>query len=94
MPNFGSLEPFEGGGNDWPCYVDRLEAFFVANDIAEDKQTSVFISCCGQTTYALLRNLVKPDKPSDKTLEQILLVLGNYYCPKPSAVVQRFRFNS
>lgn len=58
------------------------------------RQANVCISCCGQKTYALLRNLVKPDKPSDKTLEQILLVLGNYYCPKPSAVVQCFHFNS
>ncbi|XP_037502384.1 uncharacterized protein LOC119376711 [Rhipicephalus sanguineus] len=93
MPNFGNLEPFEGG-DDWPCYVDRLKAFFTANDIAEDKRTAVFISCCGQKTDALLRNLVKPDQPSDKTLDEILLVLGNHYCPKPSAVVQRFRFNS
>lgn len=43
MPNFGNLEPFEGG-DDWPYYVDQLEAFFVANDIAKDKRTSAFIS--------------------------------------------------
>lgn len=95
MPSFGNLEPFEGGGDDWPCYVDRLQAFFLANDVAPEKRTSVFISCCGQLiTYTLLRNLVKPAKPSDKTLDEILLVLGSHYCPKPSAVVQRFRFNS
>lgn len=94
MPNFGNLERFEGGGDDWPCYVDRLEAFFLANDVAPDKRTAVFFSCCGQKTYALLRNLVKPAKPSDKTLAEILQVLGNHFCPKPSAVVQRFRFNT
>ncbi|XP_077544876.1 uncharacterized protein LOC144158092 [Haemaphysalis longicornis] len=94
MPSFGNLEPFEGGGDDWPCYVDRLQAFFLANDVAPEKRTSVFISCSGQKTYALLRNLVKPAKPSHKTLDEILLVLGSHYCPKPSAVVQRFRFNS
>ncbi|XP_075726240.1 uncharacterized protein LOC142767881 [Rhipicephalus microplus] len=94
MPSFGNLEPFERGGDDCPCYVDRLKAFFLANDVAPDKRTAVFISCCWQKTYALLRNSVKPAKPSDKNLDEILQVLVSHYCPKPSAVVQRFRFNS
>ncbi|XP_075730815.1 uncharacterized protein LOC142774303 [Rhipicephalus microplus] len=94
MPSFSNLEPFEGGGDYWPCYVDRFKAFFLVNDVAPDKCTAVFISCCGQKTYALLRNLVKPAKPSDKNLDEILQVLGSHYCQKPSAVMQRFRFNS
>ncbi|XP_077550655.1 uncharacterized protein LOC144163846 [Haemaphysalis longicornis] len=94
MPSFDNLEPFEGGGDDWNCYVDRLEEFFLAEDVAPQKRTSVFISCFGQNTYALLRNSVKPAKPSDKKLDEILVVLESHYCPKRSAVVKRFRFNS
>ncbi|KAH7967070.1 hypothetical protein HPB49_022151 [Dermacentor silvarum] len=53
-----------------------------------------FFSCFGQNMYALLRDLVKLDQLQDKTLQDNLLVLGDHYCPKPSAVVQRFRFNT
>ncbi|CAN8014165.1 unnamed protein product [Ixodes persulcatus] len=94
MPTFGRIEPFEGGGEDWPSYVERLEAFFSANDVVAAKRQAIFFSCCGAKTYALLRDLVKPAKPQDKSLDEVLSVLGNHYCPKPSAVVQRFRFNS
>ena len=32
MSSFGNLEPFEGG--EFPTYKERLEAFFVANNIS------------------------------------------------------------
>ncbi|CAN7949551.1 unnamed protein product [Ixodes hexagonus] len=94
MPTFGRIEPFEGGGDDWPSYVERLQAFFFANDVDEEKKQAIFFSCCGPKTYSLLRDLVKPAHPQDKSLDEVLAILGNHYCPKPSAVVQRFRFNS
>lgn len=94
MPTFGRIEPFEGEGEEWPSYVERLEAFFSANDVDDTKKKDIFFSCCGAKTYSLLRDLVKPAKPQDKSLDEVLDVLGSHYCPKPSVVVQRFRFNS
>lgn len=94
MPKFGNLEAFNRGEEDaWPCYIERLEAFLIANVNAAEKKP-VFFSCCGQNIYTILRDLVKPDQLQDKTLQDILSVLGDHYCPKPSAVVQRFRFNT
>ncbi|XP_064465302.1 uncharacterized protein K02A2.6-like [Ornithodoros turicata] len=94
MPTFGRIEPFEGGGDEWPSYVERLQAFFEANDVGNDKKRAIFFSSCGQKTYSLLRDLLKPAAPQDKSLDEVLEVLGKHYCPKPSEVVQRFRFNS
>lgn len=94
MPTFGRIEPFEGGGDEWPAYVERLHEFFFANDVPAAKTRSIFLSCCGPRTYSLLRNLVKPQAPQDKTLSEILTILGKHYAPTPSSVVQRFRFNS
>lgn len=85
---------FWGGREDWPSYVERLRAFFVANDVPDGKKQAIFFICCGLETYSLLRDLAKPAKPQDKSLDEVLCILGNHYCPKPSAVVQRFRFNS
>ena len=41
----------------------------------------------------MLRNLLSPQKPADKTFEQLIQILKDHYNPKPSEVMQRFRFN-
>ncbi|KAL1415984.1 hypothetical protein MTO96_028413 [Rhipicephalus appendiculatus] len=33
MPTFGRIEAFEGEGDDWPAYVERVQEFFEANDV-------------------------------------------------------------
>ena len=50
-------------------YTDRMEQYFIANSIAEEKQLAVFLTDIGGPTYELLRNLVSPDAPKDKSLE-------------------------
>lgn len=92
MPTFGKIEPFEEGGEDWPPYVGCLQAYFVANDVSDAKKQATFFNCCGPKTYSLLRDLVKPAKPQDKWLDELVSILGNHYCPKPFAVIQRIRF--
>lgn len=42
----------------------------------------------------MLRNLVKPKTPQDKSLEDSLDILGKQYAPKQSSLVQHFRFNT
>ena len=44
--------------------------------------------------YKLLRSLLTPDKPSDKTFEALTALLSKHYSPPPSEVIQCYRFNS
>ena len=75
--------------------VERLNHFFDANDIADaGKKRAVQLSIIGQSTYALLRNLVSPAKPGEKSLDELVSVLKNHYNPTPSETVQCSRFNS
>ena len=68
---------------------------FAANDITEaSKKKSVLLSVIGLSTYALLRNLVLPAKPGDKTYDELVSVLKEHYNLTPSETVQRSRFNS
>lgn len=95
MPTFGRIDAFEGGGDQWPAYVEQqVREFFTANDVPAEKNRAIFLSCCGSRTCALLRNLVKAKTLEAKLLEDILDILRKHYAPKPSAVVQRFRFNT
>ena len=45
-------------------------------------------------TYKLLRNLIEPAKPKDKTFEQLVETMTDPYCPELVEIMERFRFYS
>lgn len=47
----------------------------------------------GATTHGLLRNLVQPNKPKDKTFDEIVSVLKEHFKQKSLLLAERFRFN-
>ncbi len=53
---------------------------------------TTFITLIGPDTYKLLRSLVHPAKPDDKTYQELTEVLTAHF--KPSEIVQRFRFHT
>ena len=59
-----------------------------------EKRRAVLLSVIGPATYSLLRNLVSPAKPSEKTFEDLVTALKDHYAPTPSVPVQRFKFPS
>lgn len=87
------MDLFGGEEDQWPINLERIHRFFTANDVPKGKRRLIFLKCCGSATYALLRDLAKPDTPREKTLEQISDNLGKHYNPALSDVVQRSRFN-
>ena len=48
----------------------------------------------GLEPYKLLQSHLSPEKSKDKTFEELAAVLTKHYTPKPSEVVQSFRFFS
>ena len=59
---------FQMGRDDFDCYVEQLEQYFVANAIPENKQVATFLTIIGGPTYELLKCLVTPAAPKDKDL--------------------------
>ena len=91
----GSISEFEAGREDWISYTERLQQYFVANDVeAANKQRSILLSVCGAQTYQLLKNLLAPEKPSDKSFVVLVQLMKDHLQPKPSIVVERFNFHS
>jgi len=92
---FGSIGEFEEGKEDWPQYVERLTHFFAANGIAEDeKKRSVFLSVIGPNAYKLLRSVISPAKPGEKTFQELVTAMMEHHSPTPSEIVQRYKFHS
>jgi hypothetical protein len=94
MPTHGKIDPFVPNQDSWTSYIERLEHYFVANDTAAGKKKSVLLTVCGSATFELAKSLVQPETLADKSYEQIRDVLKAHYCPKPSPIVQRYRFNT
>ena len=91
----GKVESFDPELEEWPQYVERLEHFFEANGLTGDdsmaKRRSTFLSVIGPAPYKLLRSLLSPERPNEKTFEELTAVLANHYSPPPSEVMQRYR---
>ena len=67
----GRVEEFDGNKDDWQQYVERLEHLFQANDVGAEKKRAVFLSVIGSATYKILRNLLSPAKPGEKSQPQV-----------------------
>ena len=76
------------------AYLERVELFFEANGIKDEKQVPVFLTAIGGETYALLRSLLAPAKPSSKTFTELKEVLQRHFDPKPLVIAERFYFHS
>ena len=90
----GQVEAFQSGVDDWEQYTERLEQYFVANDIVDaGKKLAVFLTVVGTKTYALLSDLLAPDKPATKSYKELVGVLKAHWKPKPVIIAERFHFH-
>ena len=92
MP-IGKIEAFDETNDDWNAYVERLEQYFIANEIKDNKQVAVMLSLMGNKTYGLLRNLAAPAKPSSLSFKTIVETLQKHLSPRPLLIAERFRFH-
>ena len=74
----GTLDEFEPTTQTNSNYVERMQMYFIANDIAEAKQVSTFFTAVGKKVYVVLKDLLSPDKPSDKSLADLVSVLKKH----------------
>ena len=90
----GKISDFRPGIDSVEDYKERFLLYCVANDILtdEDKGKAVFLTCVGVTTYNLLKNLVRPQKPQDLSLDELLKALQKHYQPRIVVIAERYRF--
>ena len=88
----GQMQEFDPETESITSYIERLEMFFTANDIADAKQVSVLLTVIGKTTFSLLRNLLAPELPKDKDYKDLVKALEGHYEPKPLVIAERFNF--
>ena len=90
----GQVELFELEGGDWNVYTERLDQFLMANGVAEGaKKVAAFLRVIGGRVYAMLRNLLAPTKPVNKSYSELVKVMKDHLKPKPLVIAERFKFH-
>ena len=91
---YGQVGEFVSEREEWTQYVERVEHFLAANDITDaTRKRSIFLTVMGPREYKLLRSLVAPAKPGDKTFSELVAIMAQHHSPPPSEIVQRYRFH-
>ena len=95
MATYGKIGEFKEWKESWTQYVERLEQYFLANEVEDvGKRRAILLSVCGSKTYALARDLIQPAKPAETTFKKIVDTLEKHFSPKPSEIVERYKFHS
>ena len=70
-------------------YTERMEQYFAPNDVdAATKRHVILLTASGAATYKLIRGLVAPDKPTDRSYTELVKLVKGHYNPTPLPIVQ------
>ncbi|XP_064402603.1 uncharacterized protein K02A2.6-like [Halichondria panicea] len=91
--SIGTIGSFQPSTEDWKAYTERLQLFFVANGIDDaDIRRATLLTVCGPSTYGLVRDLLAPAAPTEKTFEELVALVQEHQQPTPSPIVERYTF--
>ena len=95
MATLGKIGEYCASSEEWPQYIERLEFFLIANKVTDNNlKRATFLLVIGPRIFKLLRNLITPNKPGDKSYEELVKVLKDHFSSKQSEIVQRSKFYS
>ena len=75
----GTLPEFDPEDQDTACYLETVELFFEANNIAEEKKVAVFLTAVGQKTYEILHHHSAPKLPREKSFDEIVTIFKQQF---------------
>ena len=58
--------------------------------MAAEKKRAILLSSCGVDTYQLIRNLVVPEKPTERTFDQLVELVQRHHNPRLSVIQVQF----
>ena len=89
---FGRTDTFDPKVEEWSTYVERLEMFFVVNNVPDGKKAASLLTLIGGRMYALLKSLTTPTKPTELSFKEIVEIMGRHLTPKPIVIAERYKF--
>lgn len=97
---FGLISSFDHQIQDWETYRNRLNQWFIANDITSEsdktgiKRRAILLSALSESTYQLASNLGLPEDLQTKTFDEVVKLLDGHFTPKRCVFAERSHFYS
>lgn len=89
----GHLREFDAANSDWSIFKKRIDNYFVANAITDDKRKgAILLNILNEEAYKLIYNLCLPDEPESKTYTGLSKLLSDHYKPSDSVFAARYKF--
>ena len=81
--------------NGWHTRNSLTNTSLIANgvDDAGKHACREQLSGCGARTYKLIKCLIAPEKPTEKTFKKLVEIVLKYFDPVPAITVQRYKLN-
>lgn len=93
--HYGYIPEFNVKNMKWSLYKDRFQNYIIANSIKDDNVKKVlFLSMCSEESMELLNGLCIPDKPQDRTFDDLVKVLDTHFTPKQLFFPPRYVFDN
>ena len=89
---YGKLKAFEPAEENISTYLERVALFFDANGVPDEKRVATLLTVIGPNNYGIVRSLVAPALPKDKSFAELEAVLKGHFQPKPLVIAERYRF--
>lgn len=94
MNTIGNIEQFNVKSDKWNIWIERLEQFFIVNDIKDEKKVPALLTLAGTDAYTLFKDLCMPDLPANKTYTKLVQLMENHLQPAPNKIMERFKFKN
>ena len=80
------FDQFDAELEDIESYLERLQEYFTAYDIKDDKDNaakglSILLTSIGSNCLRVLKDLAFPDTPNTKTFDQLATLLREHFKP-------------
>ena len=99
----GRLGSYDKAREPFASYQERLELFFIANNIVEasgsdtatrERKKAILLTEIGPENYAIISHLLAPAKPRDSSFDDIIAKLKDYFDPKPLEIAESYKFGT
>ena len=79
----GHIEEFRPDVEHITTYLERMELYFIASDIADAKKAAVLLTCIGGKTYRIVKSLLATNLPISKSFPDLKETLKSHFASNP-----------
>ena len=93
MALVGQVKEYVDGKEDIASCIERIELYFALNYVEKDNEVVTLLAVIEADAYGVLRNLLSPQRPRDKSFNELKEALIGHYSPKPILIAEHFKFH-